>query len=311
MRRCEILGILFCLFALLSCMSSPSFALADRVLAITIDDPHTLETPLLDPVRRDERIRAALQKHQAQAVLFVCGKRVDDPAGTRLLESWNSDGHLMANHSYSHNSLNSKKVTLDQYSDDYDKGQAIVARFVSGFNFYRFPYLKEGNSIAKRDGFRDFLRSRGAQIGYVTIDASDWAIDDRLRKRLSDDPSASLEAYKNFYLKHITDRANFYESLARRSLGFEVPHVLLLHHNLLAALFLDDLLFELKKQGWSIEKPQQVYSHSVYQREPKTLPAGESLIWALAKESGKFDAELRYPGEDEIYERDAMDKAGL
>ncbi len=171
--------------------------------------------------------------------------------------------------------------------------------------------MKKGDSIAKRDGFRDFLRSRGARIGYVTIDASDWAIDDRLRKRLSEDPGASLESYKNFYLKHISDRANFYENLAKRTLGFEIPHVLLLHHNLLAALFLDDLLAELKKQGWNIDKPQQVYSHSVYQREPKSLPAGESLIWALAKESGRFDAELRYPGEDEMYERDAMDNAGL
>jgi hypothetical protein len=49
----------------------------------------------------------------------------------------------------------------------------------------------------------------------------------------------------------------------------------------------------------------------VYQRDPKSIPAGESLIWVLAKESGRFDAELRYPGEDEIYERDGMEKAGL
>ena len=41
------------------------------------------------------------------------------------------------------------------------------------------------------------------------------------------------------------------------------------------------------------------------------LPAGESLIWALAKESNKFDRSLRYPGEDGDYEKPKMDALGL
>jgi len=40
---------------------------------------------------------------------------------------------------------------------------------------------------------------------------------------------------------------------------------------------------------------------------PDILPAGESLIWALAKETGKFEKELRYPGEDDVYESPKMD----
>jgi hypothetical protein len=35
------------------------------------------------------------------------------------------------------------------------------------------------------------------------------------------------------------------------------------------------------------------------------------LIWALAKQSGKFEDQLRYPAEDSQYEKDAMDKKGL
>jgi hypothetical protein len=50
---------------------------------------------------------------------------------------------------------------------------------------------------------------------------------------------------------------------------------------------------------------------SIFMSEPKHLPAGESLIWSLAKESGKFDSVLRYPGEDGDYEKDKMDKHGL
>ena len=35
------------------------------------------------------------------------------------------------------------------------------------------------------------------------------------------------------------------------------------------------------------------------------------LIQALAKESGKFEKELRYPGEDDVYENPKMDALKL
>jgi hypothetical protein len=38
---------------------------------------------------------------------------------------------------------------------------------------------------------------------------------------------------------------------------------------------------------------------------------GESLVWAIAKETGKYDAQLRYPGKDDVYEKEPMDKLGL
>lgn len=40
-------------------------------------------------------------------------------------------------------------------------------------------------------------------------------------------------------------------------------------------------------------------------------PAGESLIWALVKQSGKFDDVLRYPAEEGEYEKEKMDILGL
>jgi peptidoglycan-N-acetylglucosamine deacetylase len=39
------------------------------------------------------------------------------------------------------------------------------------------------------------------------------------------------------------------------------------------------------------------------------LPAGESLIWSMARQSGKFD--LRYPAEGDQYEKAKMDSLGL
>jgi peptidoglycan-N-acetylglucosamine deacetylase len=90
-----------------------------------------------------------------------------------------------------------------------------------------------------------------------------------------------------------------------------VRHTVLLHHNVLNAMFLDHLITLFRNKGWKPVDAEYAYRDDVYDRQPKILPAGESLIWALAKETGKFDKELRYPGEDDVYENPRMDELKL
>jgi hypothetical protein len=85
----------------------------------------------------------------------------------------------------------------------------------------------------------------------------------------------------------------------------------LLHHGALNALFLDDLIGIFVAKGWKPVDADRAYADAAYDLQPKILPAGESLIWALAKESGKFERELRYPGEDDVYENPTMDALRL
>ena len=49
----------------------------------------------------------------------------------------------------------------------------------------------------------------------------------------------------------------------------------------------------------------------MFRTEPKVLPAGESIVWALAKEKGTIAKSLRYPAEDGVYENGKMDKPWL
>jgi len=55
----------------------------------------------------------------------------------------------------------------------------------------------------------------------------------------------------------------------------------------------------------------KAFEDEVFQKQPANVPAGESIVWALAKETGKFESILRYPAEDGEYEKDEMDKLGL
>ena len=62
---------------------------------------------------------------------------------------------------------------------------------------------------------------------------------------------------------------------------------------------------------WRVIDAETAFQDPVFASEPDVLPAGESIIWALAKESGKHTGVLRYPAEDEAYERGRMDELGL
>jgi hypothetical protein len=42
---------------------------------------------------------------------------------------------------------------------------------------------------------------------------------------------------------------------------------------------------------------------------PAVLPAGESILWSLAKQARV--PHLRYPAEDDVYEKPILDKLGL
>lgn len=281
-------------------------------IAFTFDDPTTDGGANLKWNELNERILAALAKHRIKSVLFVCGKRVDSSAGQQLIATWDHQGHLIGNHSYSHLFFDeNEKVTLAEFQADALKNEPVIQGYDHFTKLFRYPFFKEGDTVEKRDGMRSFLKEHGYRIGRATIDASDWAINERLEKRAEGNPKADLAGYRDFFLEHIWERAQFYDSLARRVLSSSVRHTVLLHHSALNALFVDDLIDMFTGKGWKPIDAEYAYKDSVYDRQPKILPAGESLIWAVAKETGRFEKELRYPGEDDVYENPRMDALKL
>lgn len=286
-------------------------AAAQPQLAITMDDFIWNKSVRLTPDERNRAILGALQSHGLKAALFVAGRNADNEKGASLLREWDRAGHLIGNHSYSHMELNSGEVTTEKFTADILKCEAVLKSFPRFEKRFRFPYLKEGETAIKRDAVRTFLKQHGYSIGHVTIDASDWAVESRLSARLTKDPKADVKPYRDFYLSHMWERAVYYDQLSRKALGRSVKHTILMHYNLLNALFLGDLLDMFKSKGWKLIDASEAFQDPVFLAEPKIVPAGESIIWALAKETGKFDAELRYPAEDSEYEDAKMDKLGL
>lgn len=65
------------------------------------------------------------------------------------------------------------------------------------------------------------------------------------------------------------------------------------------------------QRGWRIVDAETAFQDPLFAGEPDILSAGESILWAMAKQSRRFADVLRYPAEDEVYERRRMDELKL
>jgi peptidoglycan/xylan/chitin deacetylase (PgdA/CDA1 family) len=292
-------------------LSKPATAAIDAApqLAVTIDDFDLSNTRFAAGLSRHANIMIALNRFNIKGAGFPTGKNVDNRTGKAALEVWSKHGHMIGNHTYTHAYYTGDDPTATMR--DIQRAEKVCRKYRSYAKWFRFPYLAEGKTPEARDAMRALLKRNGYRNGHVTIDTSDWYIDHRMLKRLTDDHSADLDPYRRYYVDHLLDRATYYDGLARQLLGRSPPHTILLHHNLACSLFLGEALKAFRDKGWRLVDATTAFADPLYASEPNIAPAGQSLIWALAKESGKFETELRYPGETDPYEKPAMDALGL
>ncbi len=277
-------------------------------VAITMDDFDISDTTKLDADARSKAILAALAKHEVHAGLFVSCKNLKSARDYQRLAIWTRRGHLIGNHTFSHLYFG-PKLSVDEASADIRRCDGILAKTPTYDRRFRYPFLAEGDTPEKRDALRAWLAKEGYKSGAVTIDTSDWYIDQRLRERLAKDPNADLTAYRDFYLNHLWEHAQTYDRLSNELFGRSVSHTLLTHFNLVNALFLDDALAMFAAKGWKLIDAKEAFADPVFETTPASMPAGQSILWGHAKARGLPD--MRYPAEDGPYVKVDMDRLGL
>lgn len=289
-------------FALLVAVALP-FAACAQSIAFSFDDG---VDPRVQPEAAawNRAILGQLATAKVHALLLPAGRNVDSVAGLALVRDWGAAGHAIGNHTYSHASLNSRRMTADAYVDDIAKADALL-RTVPGWTpLFRYPYLKEGDTADKRDAVRTWLGEHGYRTAPVSIDTSDWYYAQRFAAWRARHPKADVGAWRRAYLDHLRDRATYYDDLARRVIGQRIPHVILLHTNAINAAFIGDAIAMFRDAGWTVVTPEAALADPVY-APVDALPAGESIVWSRAHAAGVSG--LRYPAEDSPYEQIVLD----
>ncbi|UUZ57536.1 hypothetical protein LP419_39520 [Massilia sp. H-1] len=159
---------------------------------------------------------------------------------------------------------------------------------------------------------RAFLAAQGYRNAYVSLDTSDWRLDEKLLEVLRKDSKADLAPIRKAYLAHVRQRALAYRALSQRLQGRDIPHVMLMHHNLINALWLDDVIAQFKEMGWTIVTPDAAFQDPVYALQPVSPVAGQSLLLSMARSLGlgRFDGWERLVDDGDA-DIDALKAQGL
>jgi peptidoglycan-N-acetylglucosamine deacetylase len=281
-------------------------ASAAHRVALTFDDG-------LDPDAEpragawNDALLVALREAEVTAMVFPSLRHTGGAAGRALMARWSAAGHGVGNHTSRHRSLGAKATTLESFIADVQEADAAFSALARWQPMLRFPYLKEGATVAMRDGMRAWMRAHGYRPAPVSVDTSDWAYNEAYLQVLDRGSDAARQRLIAAYTAHLLDRATYYDRLAHAVQWGESPHVMLLHVSALNAAALPQVVAAFRAQGWRFELPEVAFADPLYRQQPEVLPAGESIVWSLARQAGVTG--LRYPAEDDVYERDAIARA--
>jgi len=296
----------------LGCFAAGADAGERRQIALSFDDAPRGNGPVFTGDARTRELVAALDRAGVPgAMFFVTTENLarQGDAGYERLRHYAAAGHRIANHSHSHDSAN--RTAAADFLKDLDRADLFL-RELPGFSaYFRFPYLHEGRPESRRDAIRDGLAERGLENGYVTVDNYDWYM-----QALADEVTAAggridTPDWREAYVDTLLQAVEFYDALAVRTLGRSPRHVLLLHENDLAALFVDDLVAALRDSGWEIIPAEVAYTDPLNERQPDTLFLNQGRVAAFAHEEGASARRLVSALEDEAALRAEFVRRGL
>lgn len=282
-------------------------------ICITLDDINYLERPMYKGVERDSIIRATLKNKNVKAGLFFIGAYLDNPTGKSILNKWDKEGHYIMNHTYSHLHYDDSTISFSKYSQDFLKCDSLLNSSKNYKKIFRYPFLEEGNTIEKRAAMREFMQNHNYKPGYVSIPTTDWKINAELETELSKNPKADLKKYKKLYLENVKESAEYYNEISQKVTGRQVNHLILLHHNLLNALFLGDLIDMFKGMGWEVVTPEVAFKDPIYTQYPSVFPSTGSLFLTLAKQKGIVNEISKRPvlPENQVFDPNYWKKYGF
>lgn len=254
-------------------------------IALTFDDAPRGRGPVYSGEERGAALIETLRRAETGPVaFFVTTQHVPKPGGRERIERYAAAGHLIANHTHTHPWLH--RTDTDAYIAGIDRAEALLEGIPNRRPWFRFPFLDEGTPLEKRDAVRAALRERDLINGYVTVDNYDWYLEQQWSEAAEEGRSVDLDALQGVYVDLLMDAVAFYDRIAVDTLGRSPVHVLLLHENDVAALFVDDLVAALRDAGWSIVSPDLAYADPVASMVPKTLKTRQGHIGGLAVDAG-------------------------
>jgi peptidoglycan/xylan/chitin deacetylase (PgdA/CDA1 family) len=214
---------------------------------------------------------------------FVNGFRTAEyPYQTELLREWLASGNPLGNHTWSHPSLD--KSSAKKYIANIAENEPLLEKVdpLGDWHWFRFPYLEEGDTLAKRNAVRDYLLGHHYKIAEVTLDFGDYMWNDAYARCAAKHDDAAITSLHNSYLATADEYITYSRTLSQRLYGRDIPYVLLLHVGAFDAKMLPQLIALFRERGFEFVSLPQAESDPAYSVDPKVAYPGGGLLMELA-----------------------------
>lgn len=279
------------ILCLVVCIPEASAQVPGPRVAVTIDDGPVTGLDTSSHPGIVQGLLDALRTHEAPASLFVVTGGVEDnPESMRLLKMWIDAGVEIGNHSHSHVSLND--LGNERYHEDIRRAQDILHELLGdthpSVRYFRAPYLQDGATESSRDSLRFFLDEQSLQYAPATIALEDWRFNGQYQEAIRRGDRAEQDRIGQEYLNHAREMIDRFELLGVQLTRRRLPHVLLLHANVINRDYLEDVLGLFIDRGFSFVTLDEVYSDPLYDRIAPPDKDGASYLIRLAREDGLY-----------------------
>lgn len=206
---------------------------------------------------------------------FVNGFRVERyPYQIHILEAWRRAGEPLGNHTWSHPELD--KLSAEAYQRNIARNQPLLRSVDPNgdWHWFRYPFLEEGDTVAKREAVRGWLKTHGYRTAEVSMDFQDYLWNEPYARCMAKGDQAALQQLHDTYLATADQDIGAYRELAHRLYGRDVPYVLLMHVGAFDARMLPELIALFRERGFAFTTLEAAMADPVYRADPEVASPG-------------------------------------
>lgn len=219
------------------------------------------------------------------------GRAEGDAAQNEALHIWRDAGFPLASHSFSHMDLHRNSV--EDFERNIDQNEDALKQLMADQNWkwFRYPYLREGDTLEKRRAVRAYLKEQGYRTAQVTIDFGDYMWNAPYARCMAKGDEEAVEELKALYLEAAEYSLDDGQELSHELFGRDIKHTMLLHIGAFTGLMLPELFELLDDLDFQLVTLAEAHSDAAYESDPDVATTrGETLLMQMAL-SKKLDAE--------------------
>ena len=210
---------------------------------------------------------------------FVNGFRVAQyPYQIHILQAWHDAGEPLGNHTWSHPELD--KLDASRYEANIARNETTLRRVDpdGDWHWFRYPFLEEGDTVAKREQVRGWLVGHQYRIAEVSMDFQDYLWNEPYARCSSKHEAAAIQLLHDSYLATADQYIGVYRQLAQELYGHDIPYVLLMHVGAFDAHMLPELIALFRARGFAFTTLEDALSDPAYDTDPKVPTPGGSTF---------------------------------